>query len=81
MIKRPNAKQEVKGTTIRHLHAAHSTKIHALYVVTANIFHFVFMAKSLFQVYFEKMNYLDSLHCLPSAGNFFICEWNFMKLF
>ena len=43
MIKRPNAKQEVKGTTIRHLHAAHSTKIHALYVVTANIFHFVFM--------------------------------------
>ena len=22
-----------------------------------------------------------SLHCLPSAGNFFICEWNFMKLF
>ena len=25
--------------------------------------------------------YDDSLHCLPSAGNFFVCEWNFMKLF
>ena len=26
-------------------------------------------------------NYPNSLHCLPSAGNFFICEWNLMKLF
>ena len=25
--------------------------------------------------------YYYSLHCMPSAGNFFICEWNFMKLF
>ena len=23
----------------------------------------------------------NSLHCLPSASNFFICEWNFMKIF
>ena len=26
-------------------------------------------------------NYSNSLRCLPSAGNFFVCEWNFMKLF
>ena len=23
----------------------------------------------------------NSLHCLPKVGNFFVCEWNLMKLF